>query len=112
MTAPYRDAFDALSARHAALRDELSAVRARTQALGELREAEARLEGELDLLQKKLAGMATRRALPILDSVRIASPCTASWDAMTGDDQVRFCGQCEKNVYNLSGMAREDAERL
>jgi hypothetical protein len=31
---------------------------------------------------------------------------------MTGDDRVRFCGQCEKHVYNLSGMTRADAERL
>jgi hypothetical protein len=31
---------------------------------------------------------------------------------MTGDDRVRFCGQCEKNVYNLSSMKREEAEAL
>ena len=31
---------------------------------------------------------------------------------MLGDERVRFCMSCEKNVYNLSAMAREDAERL
>jgi hypothetical protein len=31
---------------------------------------------------------------------------------MTGDDQVRFCGACEKHVYNLSAMTRDEAERL
>jgi len=31
---------------------------------------------------------------------------------MTGDDQSRFCGQCQKNVYNLSNMTRVEAEEL
>ena len=31
---------------------------------------------------------------------------------MLGDERVRFCMSCEKNVYNLSAMPREDAERL
>jgi hypothetical protein len=31
---------------------------------------------------------------------------------MYGDDQKRFCKECKLNVYNLSGMTREDAERL
>jgi hypothetical protein len=48
----------------------------------------------------------------LLDNVRIASPCPARWDEMIGDDRVRYCGQCTKNVYNLSAMAREEAEAL
>jgi len=47
-----------------------------------------------------------------LDDVRIASPCSAKWDDMIGDDRVRFCGQCTKNVYNLSAMHRDEAEAL
>lgn len=47
-----------------------------------------------------------------LDDLRIAAPCTASWDAMRGDDRVRFCEQCRLDVYNLSGMRRDEAERL
>jgi hypothetical protein len=31
---------------------------------------------------------------------------------MQGDERVRYCGQCELNVYNLSGMNRAQAERL
>ncbi len=50
-----------------------------------------------------------RVKLTVLEDVRIASPCSASWDAMKGDDRVRFCGACEKNVYNLSGMTRPEA---
>jgi hypothetical protein len=31
---------------------------------------------------------------------------------MRGNDRVRHCGQCEKNVYNLSGMTRDQATAL
>jgi len=48
--------------------------------------------------------------LPVLESLRVASPCTASWDEMRGSETVRFCAQCGKNVYFLSGMTREAAE--
>ena len=54
----------------------------------------------------------SRFSSPILDNVRIASPCPADWDAMYGDDRKRFCGECKLNVYNLSGMTREEAEAL
>lgn len=53
-----------------------------------------------------------RRALPMLDSVRVASPCSADWTQMVGDEKVRFCTSCEKNVYNLSAMTSADAEDL
>jgi hypothetical protein len=45
----------------------------------------------------------------ILDDVRVASPCSASWQEMTGTDRVRFCRHCQKNVYNLSAMSRQEA---
>jgi hypothetical protein len=48
----------------------------------------------------------------LLDKVRIGTPCSAGWEAMAGDDRVRFCGGCKKNVYNLSAMTRAEAERL
>lgn len=44
--------------------------------------------------------------------IRIASPCKASWDAMKGDDAVRFCGQCEKNVYNISVLSAGEIRDL
>ncbi|MDQ4119941.1 MAG: hypothetical protein M3209_00555 [Acidobacteriota bacterium] len=47
-----------------------------------------------------------------LANVRVASPCPANWDEMIGDERKRFCGQCKLNVYNLSGMTRNDAENL
>lgn len=48
-------------------------------------------------------------SLSILDRVGVASPCTADWEHMTGDDRVRFCGQCRLNVYNLSAMTEAQA---
>src|ERR1051325_3406526 len=47
-----------------------------------------------------------------LDSVRIASPCPADWDSMYGNERVRFCGQCQLHVYNLSDMSKAEAEQL
>jgi hypothetical protein len=47
-----------------------------------------------------------------LDHVRIAAPCKADWEQMLGSERVRFCGQCNLNVYNLSSMTRSEAESL
>lgn len=47
-----------------------------------------------------------------LENVRIARPCPASWQDMAGDERVRFCSLCGKNVYNLSAMTREAATQL
>jgi hypothetical protein len=50
--------------------------------------------------------------LPLLDNLYVASPCPQSWEEMAGDERVRFCWRCEKNVYNLSELTRAEAERL
>lgn len=47
-----------------------------------------------------------------LDIIDVASPCSAPWDSMTGNDQVRHCDRCDLNVYNLSAMTRDEAEQL
>ena len=47
-----------------------------------------------------------------LGNVRVASPCPANWDEMIGDGRRRYCGDCKLNVYNLSGMTRNNAEDL
>lgn len=47
-----------------------------------------------------------------LDHVKIAAPCKADWQQMIGTDRVRFCGQCNLNVYNLSSMTKVQAESL
>jgi hypothetical protein len=47
-----------------------------------------------------------------LNNVRVAAPCPADWDSMYGNERVRFCEQCQLNVYNLSEMPRAEAEEL
>src|SRR5215204_223410 len=47
-----------------------------------------------------------------LENIYVASPCQADWNEMYGDDRKRFCGDCKLNVYNLSGMTRDEAEAL
>ena len=47
-----------------------------------------------------------------LDRVTVSAPCPADWDQMIGTDRVRFCGQCNLNVYNLSALSRDEAEAL
>ncbi len=50
--------------------------------------------------------------LTIVDNLRIATPCDAAWADMTGDEQSRFCGHCEKNVYDLTTMEPDDIVSL
>ncbi|NHZ92806.1 hypothetical protein F2P45_27920 [Massilia sp. CCM 8733] len=47
-----------------------------------------------------------------LHRITVASPCTASWDAMQGDARVRHCGDCDKKVFNLSAMPEAEAAML
>ena len=90
-------------------RDDVEALAARRSAIA----------AEVDRLvhAHRVAGTAlndakVRAKLPVLDNIRIASPCRADWNTMQGDDRVRHCGECNKNVYNLSNMTRDEAEAL
>ncbi len=51
-------------------------------------------------------------AFSLLDGLAIAAPCTVSWDSMSGDDRVRHCSGCSKNVYNISDMTRNEANEF
>ena len=42
----------------------------------------------------------------------LSAPCPESWDEMKGDEQVRFCGKCEQNVYNFSELTEDEALAL
>src|SRR5688500_1305928 len=94
MTA-YRNELDALAARHAALASE---VAAKTR--------------ELDDAARLLADAKRKASLPVLDNIRVASPCKADWAAMTGDERVRHCGSCDKDVFNISALTRDEAQAL
>ena len=47
-----------------------------------------------------------------LDIIQVQSPCSESWDQMSGSEQTRFCAGCQRHVHNLSQMTRDEAERL
>jgi len=44
--------------------------------------------------------------------LRIASPCSADWDRMVGDERVRHCAECNLDVYNFSAMASAEVEQI
>lgn len=46
----------------------------------------------------------------LLNVIEITEPCQVPWESMTGDEQIRFCGMCKKNVYNISEMSSSEAE--
>jgi hypothetical protein len=47
-----------------------------------------------------------------LDDMQIAQSCSTDWQGMTGDENKRFCHECNKNVYNISTMSRGEVEDL
>jgi hypothetical protein len=91
----YRSDLDALAARQAALETEV-----------------ADRQRELSQTRQMLDEARARAKLPVLDNIRVAAPCTADWNQMTGDERARLCGDCNLKVYNLSGMTRDEAETL
>ena len=44
--------------------------------------------------------------------IEIKNPCSQDWETMHGNDIVRFCDHCAKNVNNLSAMNEKEALRL
>ena len=57
--------------------------------------------------------MKVQNAKPLsLNQIRVASPCDASWDSMTGDHRSRRCDRCHLDVYNISGLSSREAVRL
>lgn len=47
-----------------------------------------------------------------LDRIAIASPCSADWNRMQGDDRRRFCADCKLHVHDISRMSTEEAMAL
>ena len=48
----------------------------------------------------------------LLKNVRVAAPCSESWNDMPGSDSVRSCERCQHKVYNLSEMTAPEAADL
>jgi hypothetical protein len=85
----------ALAERHAALRAEV-----------------AETARELEEPERLLADTRRRQRLPVLEALRVSSPCRADWSKMAGDDRVRHCDTCKQYVYNLSAMTSAEALEL
>lgn len=90
-------------------RSDVDALAARTQALAA--EVAAKTK-ELDASRSLLDEAVAKTKLPVLPNIKVATPCTADWAKMSGDERVRACGDCNKNVYNLSSLTRDEAEAL
>jgi hypothetical protein len=50
--------------------------------------------------------------ITFLDSIDVGSPCSESWNQMQGNEQIRFCSHCAKDVHNLSEMTRKEARKI
>jgi Carboxypeptidase regulatory-like domain len=48
----------------------------------------------------------------MIDNIRVASPCSADWNKMPGDDRIRHCEACNLNVYNLSAFTEHEIREL
>lgn len=47
-----------------------------------------------------------------INKLRVAAPCSAPWESMTGDARVRHCDSCKLNVYNTEEMTKREVENL
>ncbi len=47
-----------------------------------------------------------------VNSIQIATPCSADWDEMVGDDRKRFCQDCKLNVYNVAELTPREVSEL
>lgn len=52
------------------------------------------------------------KRISLIDNIKIAAPCSANWQEMSGDDNMRFCQQCQLNVYNISNLTEKQIEEL
>ena len=109
----YRDVSESLRAYRDRIRGDLDEARRERDRAAQIGEKVRVLEAELAETDQLLARYAGgRRALPVLENVAVAAPCHARWEEMVGDEHVRFCAHCAKNVYNLSSLPRAEAEAL
>lgn len=90
-------------------REDLDALAHRCEALE--RQANATQE-ELKEAREMLAQAKANRRVSVLDNIHVAAPCSADWAKMKGDERARHCAECDKNVFDLSSLTRDEAEAL
>ncbi|MDP3279236.1 MAG: hypothetical protein Q8Q09_28860 [Deltaproteobacteria bacterium] len=112
----YRDDRLALEEQRTELQAKLALIRSKIAGNHALEGELLATTQELEALYAKLNAMtpsgAPRHSLPLLQTIHVASPCNVPWSSMSGDDHVRHCDLCDKNVYDLSSLTRDQAESL
>jgi hypothetical protein len=48
----------------------------------------------------------------LLSQMTIPNPCSMDWDRMAGDERVRHCASCGKNVHDLTAMSADATAAL
>jgi hypothetical protein len=108
----YRSDDDAEAERLRALSAQMAEVELRLAQRNMLRAHRERVEAQLKSATSAAAKKRAKVPLPLLARIRVASPCSERWDLMTGDERVRHCAACDKDVYDLSEMTAAEAEDL
>jgi hypothetical protein len=67
------------------------------------------LEGEIGVARVVQRRRAAEAALPVFQP---HEPCSAPWAEMRGDARVRACSRCKQRVYDLAGLAPDEAKKL
>ena len=44
--------------------------------------------------------------------ITIENPCTESWEDMSGNERIRHCAQCDRNVFNIASLDAQEAVDL
>ena len=60
-------------------------------------------------------GLATARRgvhLPLLERLTVKTPCREVWARMDGDDKVRHCRVCDRQVFNTLAMTTAELEAM
>jgi hypothetical protein len=70
----------------------------------------AQLEAELRTYAARTLSPPT--SMPGGTSIQIASPCKERWETMVGDERVRHCSRCDRDVFNLSALTAEEVQKL
>jgi hypothetical protein len=108
----YRNLKQALERQRARLEQDQQALKDELLRCEQILARKAEVEAELRQVAQMLADLDERRERDVLRRIQVASPCTASWEEMLGDDRVRFCNKCSKHVYNLSSMTSDEARAV
>lgn len=98
---PYRDGADGRVARAKNLERWLAR-------LSEAEAMRASIEREHALLDESIR----QERQELLSRVRIKTACREAWASMVGDDTQRHCARCDRPVFDLSRMTRNEIETL